>query len=82
MLTVKFFKSRMESLGMEDRWEEISSGDFEINHFVDLLRHVQLKPVKESSESDEMKLKKQTTPSVTSYTRQSHVSGAKKQKSI
>jgi hypothetical protein len=38
----------MESLGMEDRWEEISSGDFEINHFVDLLRHVQLKPVKES----------------------------------
>ncbi|XP_062164868.1 putative UPF0481 protein At3g02645 [Alnus glutinosa] len=56
-----FFKFRMESPGIEDRWEEFSSGDFKIKHFVDLLRHVQLKPVKEH----QMKLKKLTMPNVT-----------------
>jgi hypothetical protein len=64
-LTEEFFKSRMESPGIEDRWEEICSGDFKIKHFVDLLRHLQLKPVKERSESEQMKLKKLTMPSVT-----------------
>jgi hypothetical protein len=64
-LTVEFFKVRLESPGIEDRWEEICSGDFEIKHFTDLLRHVQLKPVKERSESDQMILKKITMPSVT-----------------
>jgi hypothetical protein len=64
-LTEYFFKFRMESPGIEDRWEEICSGDFKIKHFADLLRHVQLKPVKERSESDQIKLKKITMPSVT-----------------
>jgi hypothetical protein len=64
-LTEEFFKSRMESPGIEDRWEEICSGDFKIKHFVDLLRHLQLKPVKERSESEQMKLKKLTMPIVT-----------------
>jgi len=64
-LTEYFFKFRMESPGIEDRWEEICSGDFKIKHFTDLLRHVQLKPVKERSESDQMILKKITMPSVT-----------------
>jgi hypothetical protein len=61
-LTEYFFKFRMESPGIEDRWEEFSSGDFKIKHFVDLLRHVQLKPVKEHQM---IKLKKLTMPSVT-----------------
>ncbi|XP_062164869.1 UPF0481 protein At3g47200-like [Alnus glutinosa] len=64
-LTEYFFKLRMESSGIEDRWEEFSSGDFKIKHFVDLLRHVQLKPVKKPSKSDEMKLLKLTTPTLT-----------------
>ncbi|XP_062163103.1 UPF0481 protein At3g47200-like [Alnus glutinosa] len=60
-LTENFFKSRMESPGIEDRWEEFSCGDFEIKHFVDLLRHVRLKP----SKRDEMKLWKLTMPTMT-----------------
>jgi hypothetical protein len=64
-LTEYFFKSRMESPGIEDRWEEFSFGDFDIKHFVDLLRHVQLKSVKERSGSDQMKPKKLAMPSVT-----------------
>jgi hypothetical protein len=60
-LTKYFFKYRMESPGIQDRWEEFSSGCFEIKHFVDLLRHVQLKP----SKRDEMKLQKLTIPTMT-----------------
>jgi hypothetical protein len=56
-LTECFFKSRMEEQGIEDRWEEFSTGEFEIKHFVDLIRHVQLKP----SKSDEMELLRLTT---------------------
>ncbi|XP_059461759.1 UPF0481 protein At3g47200-like [Corylus avellana] len=60
-LTQVFFKSRMESPGIEERWEEISNGDVKIEHFVHLLRHVQLQPVELHSER---KLETLTTPSI------------------
>ncbi|XP_059461758.1 putative UPF0481 protein At3g02645 [Corylus avellana] len=66
MLTVGFFKSRMESPGIEERWEEILYGDFKIEHFVDLLRHVQFKPDDaETATRRNMKLRTLTTPSAT-----------------
>ncbi|XP_059461757.1 UPF0481 protein At3g47200-like [Corylus avellana] len=65
-LTVDFFKSRMESPGIEERWEEILYGDFKIEHFVDLLRHVQFKPDDdEIATRRNMKLRTLTTPSAT-----------------
>ena len=62
-LTQVFFKRRMESPGIEDRWEEIYYGDVKIEHFVHLLRHVQLQPFEVHDES-EMKLQTLTTPSI------------------
>jgi hypothetical protein len=66
-LTAVFFKSRMESPGVEERWEEIDCADVKIEHFVDLIRHVQFKP----DDHDEMetrrnkKLRTLTTPNAT-----------------
>ncbi|XP_059461755.1 putative UPF0481 protein At3g02645 [Corylus avellana] len=60
-LTQVFFKNRMESTGILERWEEISDGDVKIEHFVHLLRHVQLQPVVVHSER---KLETLTTPSI------------------
>jgi hypothetical protein len=62
-LTQVFFKSRMESPGIEDRWEEIYRGDVKIEHFVHLLRHVQLQPFEVHDES-EMKLRTLIMPSI------------------
>jgi hypothetical protein len=63
-LTGEFFKKRLVSPGIDERWEEIFVGDVKIEHFVDLLRHVKYKPddkvVRES-----MRLRTLTTPSVT-----------------
>jgi hypothetical protein len=59
-----FFTSRMESPGIEDRWKEIFVGVVKIEHFVDLLRHVKLKPPEVHGKSDQMKLETLTTPSI------------------
>ncbi|XP_059460368.1 UPF0481 protein At3g47200-like [Corylus avellana] len=66
-LTVVFFQNRLESPGIKYRWEEILCGDIKMEHFVDLLRHVQFKPDgdDEMATRRNMKLRTLTTPSAT-----------------